>query len=88
MLTYIVCASFVSVFIAPCTCRFGYADFSSKSVAQNAIKTLSETDLLGRNVRLDLANSRSNSSTTPRGILSDYIMYNHKTYISYLLKNL
>uniref|UniRef100_A0A1X7U3R8 RRM domain-containing protein n=1 Tax=Amphimedon queenslandica TaxID=400682 RepID=A0A1X7U3R8_AMPQE len=45
---------------------FGYADFSNKSVAQNVIKTLSGTVLLGRCVRLDLADSCNRNSTTPR----------------------
>jgi RNA recognition motif-containing protein len=46
--------------------RFGYADFPNSKLAQKAIKSLNETDLYGRNVRLDISNTKSNS-TTPRG---------------------
>jgi nucleolin len=45
---------------------FGYADFPNSKLAQKAIKSLNETDLYGRNVRLDISNTKSNS-TTPRG---------------------
>ena len=47
--------------------RYGYADFSNSALAQKAMKALNETDLFGRNVRLDLANSSRGGGSTPRG---------------------